>query len=56
METYYVEATVTASGILMADTGLTAAMVDQLRDAESRGVISGLIVEKDVDIVSAFRA
>ena len=51
---YYVEATVTATGILMADDGLTSEQVEQLRAAESRGVISGLIVERSVNLSAAF--
>lgn len=53
--TFYVEATVVATGILMADSGLTAEQVERLRAAEARGIISGLIVEQDVDLASAFR-
>lgn len=52
--TYYAEATVTATGQLMSDSGLTAAQIEHLRAAETNGTISGLIVEQDVDLVPAF--
>lgn len=55
METFYAEATVIATGELMADSGLTAAQVEQLREVERQGRISGLVIEKEIDIVSAFR-
>lgn len=53
--TYYAEATVAATGILMADSGLTAEQVEHLRAAEIRGTITGLIVELDTDIAGTFR-
>ena len=55
MATYYAEATITATGQLMADSGLTAAQIEHLRAAEQRGTISGLTVAEDIDIVAAFR-
>lgn len=55
MITYYVEATVPGRG-LMQDMGLTASQVEQLRDAERAGKISGLIVREDItDLAGAFR-
>lgn len=57
MSTFYAEATVVATGQLMADMGLSAEYVERLRDAERRGVISGLIVEPDAgDLAAMFRA
>lgn len=52
--TYYAEATITATGTLMADAGLTADQIAHLRAAESRGTISGLIVSEDIDLSAAF--
>lgn len=54
MSTYYVEATLAKTGELMADSGLTAEQVQYLRDAQERGVISGLTVEEDIDLAAAF--
>lgn len=55
MQTFYAEATVIATGELMSDSGLTAVQVEQLREVERQGKITGLIVEEDIDIVAAFR-
>lgn len=54
LNTYYVEATVVSTGENMYDTGLSAEQVEYLRGAERRGVISGLVVSRDVDLVAAF--
>ena len=48
MVTYYVEATIVSTGVLMQDSGMTQAQVDHLRGAESRGIISGLYVAEDL--------
>lgn len=54
-KTYYAEATVKATGEIMCDSGLSSAQIAILREREQMGVISGLIVEEDIDIVAAFR-
>lgn len=50
----YAEATITATGQLMADTGLTNAQVATLREAERNGTITGLIISEDIDLTAAF--
>ncbi len=54
MNTFTAEATVAATGTVMWQDGLTAGQVAQLRQAEADGKITGLTVEKDVDLVAAF--
>lgn len=54
-KTYYAEATVISTGEIMCDSGLSAAQIEQLRQVEKEGRISGLVVEEDIDIVAAFR-
>lgn len=54
--TYYAEATVTATGEEMCDSGLTLAQIEQLREVERQGRISNLrVMDEGFDIVAAFR-
>ena len=55
MDTFYAEAVVVSTGQLMADSGLSAEMVARLRAAEQKGLIRDLVVDRDVDLVQAFR-
>ena len=56
MTTYYVEAYVPSQDALMCDSGLTAAQVDRLREAERNGTIRDLLVAEDIDMVAAFQS
>lgn len=53
--TFYAEATIAATGQLMADSGLSVAQIERLRQAEARGTITGLTVSADIDVIAAFR-
>lgn len=52
--TYYAEAFIPSRNALMADTGLTAAQVERLREAERKGTICDLIVTEDINMTRAF--
>ena len=55
METYYAEATIAATGEEMCDDGLTAAQIDRLKTAESRGVIRDLrVMRNGADVLGMF--
>lgn len=57
METYYAEATVTATGEEMCDDNLTAAQIDRLKNAESRGIIRELrVMRNGADVLGMFAA
>ena len=55
MATYYAEATITATGEEMCDDNLTAAQIDRLKDAESRGIIRDLrVMQNGADVLKMF--
>ena len=55
METYYAEATDTATGAELCDDNLTAAQIDFLKNAESRGIIRDLrVMRNGVDVLGMF--
>lgn len=53
-QTYYMQATIRATGEEVQDTGLNLKQVEMLRAAEKDGIIRDLLIEKDVDIVAGF--
>ena len=55
MTTYYAEAIVSATGEEMCDDNLTAAQIDRLKEAESRGLIRGLrFMPNGADVLGMF--
>ena len=55
METFYAEAIITETGEEMCDDNLTAAQIDRLKDAESRGIVRDLrVMRNGADVLKMF--